>query len=86
MLVDSSQLKPPQSLFPRVQLDPLEKDWLRSSALGNMAAQRRLLCQESSLVMKKVRHSSKKIPSKSTTQQCGSGTSVNQYLLGKARL
>ncbi|XP_045894038.1 ankyrin repeat domain-containing protein SOWAHC isoform X2 [Micropterus dolomieu] len=41
------------SLFQRVQLDPLEKDWLRSSALGNMAAQRHLLSQEPSLVSKK---------------------------------
>ncbi|XP_044048176.1 ankyrin repeat domain-containing protein SOWAHC isoform X2 [Siniperca chuatsi] len=41
------------SLFQRVQLDPLEKDWLRSSALGNMAAQRHLLSQEPSLVLKK---------------------------------
>ncbi|XP_013878458.1 ankyrin repeat domain-containing protein SOWAHC isoform X2 [Austrofundulus limnaeus] len=41
------------SLFHRVQLDPLEKDWLRSSALGNMAAQRLLLAQEPSLVLKK---------------------------------
>lgn len=47
---------PNQSLFHRVQLDPLEKDWLRSSALGNMAAQRQLLSQDSSLVMKKVTH------------------------------
>nr|XP_033491873.1 ankyrin repeat domain-containing protein SOWAHC-like [Epinephelus lanceolatus] len=41
------------SLFHRVQLDPLEKHWLRSSALGNMAAQRQLLAQEPSLVLKK---------------------------------
>ncbi|XP_029992327.1 ankyrin repeat domain-containing protein SOWAHA isoform X2 [Sphaeramia orbicularis] len=41
------------SLFHRVQLDPLEKDWLRSSALGNLAAQRQLLMQEPSLVLKK---------------------------------
>ncbi|GLD72052.1 ankyrin repeat domain-containing protein SOWAHB-like isoform X1, partial [Lates japonicus] len=41
------------SLFHRVQLDPLEKDWLRSSALGNMAAQRQLLALEPSLVLKK---------------------------------
>ncbi|XP_024858212.1 ankyrin repeat domain-containing protein SOWAHC isoform X2 [Kryptolebias marmoratus] len=41
------------SLFHRVQLDPLEKDWLRTSALGNMAAQRLLLAQEPSLVLKK---------------------------------
>ncbi|XP_041794648.1 ankyrin repeat domain-containing protein SOWAHC [Chelmon rostratus] len=41
------------SLFHRVQLDPLEKDWLRSSALGNMAAQRQLLSQDSGLVLKK---------------------------------
>nr|XP_046250987.1 ankyrin repeat domain-containing protein SOWAHC [Scatophagus argus] len=41
------------SLFHRVQMDPLERDWLRSSALGNMAAQRQLLSQESSLVSKK---------------------------------
>ncbi|RVE72132.1 hypothetical protein OJAV_G00058790 [Oryzias javanicus] len=43
------------SLFHRVQLDPLEKDWLRSSALGNTAAQRILLTQEPGLVLKKVR-------------------------------
>ncbi|XP_068170257.1 uncharacterized protein [Antennarius striatus] len=41
------------SLFHRVQLDPLEKDWWRSSALGNVGAQRQLLSQESSLVVKK---------------------------------
>ncbi|XP_023811771.2 uncharacterized protein LOC105354260 [Oryzias latipes] len=41
------------SLFHRVQLDPLEKDWLRSSALGNTAAQRLLLTQEPSLILKK---------------------------------
>ncbi|MEQ2197803.1 hypothetical protein XENOCAPTIV_003513, partial [Xenoophorus captivus] len=43
-----------QSLFHRVQLDPLEKDWLRSSAVGNVAAQRLLLTQEPGLVLKKV--------------------------------
>ncbi|XP_071318048.1 uncharacterized protein [Trachinotus anak] len=42
------------SLFHRVQLDPLEKDWWRSSALGNMAAQRQLLAQDPGLVLKKV--------------------------------
>ncbi|CAJ1055798.1 ankyrin repeat domain-containing protein SOWAHC-like isoform X1 [Xyrichtys novacula] len=41
------------SLFHRVQLDPLEKDWLKSSALGNMAAMSHLLAQEPNLVMKK---------------------------------
>ncbi|XP_062245606.1 ankyrin repeat domain-containing protein SOWAHC-like [Platichthys flesus] len=41
------------SLFHRVQLDPLEKAWLRSSALGNTAAQRQLLAQEPGLVLKK---------------------------------
>ncbi|KAF6722111.1 Ankyrin repeat domain-containing protein SOWAHC [Oryzias melastigma] len=41
------------SLFHRVQLDPLEKDWLRSSALGNTAAQRILLTQEPGLILKK---------------------------------
>ncbi|XP_034443923.1 uncharacterized protein LOC117763127 [Hippoglossus hippoglossus] len=41
------------SLFHRVQLDPLEKAWLRSSALGNMAAQQQLLAQEPGLVVKK---------------------------------
>ncbi|XP_060892202.1 ankyrin repeat domain-containing protein SOWAHC [Labrus mixtus] len=41
------------SLFHRVQLDPLEREWLKSSAVGNMAAQKRLLAQEPSLVMKK---------------------------------
>ncbi|XP_058500537.1 uncharacterized protein LOC131469529 isoform X2 [Solea solea] len=41
------------SLFHRLQLDPLEKAWWRSSALGNMAAQRQLLAQEPSLVVKK---------------------------------
>ncbi|XP_026221254.1 ankyrin repeat domain-containing protein SOWAHC-like [Anabas testudineus] len=41
------------SLFHRVQLDPLEKDWMRSSALGNTAAQRQLLAQEPGLVFKK---------------------------------
>ncbi len=43
-----------QSLFHRVQLDPLERAWWRSSAVGNMAAQRQLLAQDSSLVLKKV--------------------------------
>ncbi|CAL8324005.1 unnamed protein product [Gadus morhua 'NCC'] len=42
------------SLYPRVQLDPLEKDWLRSSALGNICAQRLLLTQDPSLAHKKV--------------------------------
>lgn len=41
----------------RLQLDPLEKAWMRSSALGQAAAQRQLLAQESSLVLKKVTHS-----------------------------
>ncbi|CAL8292939.1 unnamed protein product [Boreogadus saida] len=41
------------SLYPRVQLDPLEKDWLRSSALGNICAQRLLLTQDPSLAHKK---------------------------------
>ncbi|XP_054862414.1 ankyrin repeat domain-containing protein SOWAHC [Amphiprion ocellaris] len=41
------------SLFHRLQLDPLEKDWMRSCASGNMAAQRQLLAQEPSLVLKK---------------------------------
>ncbi|MED6272802.1 hypothetical protein CHARACLAT_000456 [Characodon lateralis] len=41
------------SLFHRVQLDPLEKDWLKSSAVGNVAAQRLLLAQEPGLVLKK---------------------------------
>ncbi|KAM8861866.1 uncharacterized protein ACB058_008523 isoform 1-T2 [Synchiropus picturatus] len=41
------------SLFHRVQLDPLEKDWMRSTALGNISVQRLLLTQDPSLVMKK---------------------------------
>ncbi|XP_029909317.1 uncharacterized protein LOC115360505 isoform X2 [Myripristis murdjan] len=41
------------SLFHRVQLDPVEREWLRYSAVGNMAAQRRLLAQDSSLALKK---------------------------------
>ncbi|XP_061578758.1 uncharacterized protein LOC133444879 [Cololabis saira] len=41
------------SLFHRVHMDPLEKDWLRSSARGNMTAQRLLLAQEPSLILKK---------------------------------
>ncbi|XP_035859389.1 ankyrin repeat domain-containing protein SOWAHC isoform X2 [Sander lucioperca] len=41
------------SLFHRVPLDPLEKHWWRSSALGNMAAQRQLLLQDPGLVLKK---------------------------------
>ncbi|KAL4003934.1 hypothetical protein ACER0C_003647 [Sarotherodon galilaeus] len=41
------------SLFHRVSLDPLEKEWLKSCAVGNMAAQRRLLAQEPGLVLKK---------------------------------
>lgn len=44
----------PQSLLQRVQLDPLEKEWLKSSALGDVATQRRLLRQDGSLLMKKV--------------------------------
>ena len=43
-----------QSLFHRVQLEPLEKAWMRSCALGDAAAQCQLLGQESSLVLKKV--------------------------------
>ncbi|XP_070291132.1 uncharacterized protein [Salvelinus sp. IW2-2015] len=42
------------SVFPRIQLDPLEKDWLRSCALGNTAALRQLLTQDPSLASKKV--------------------------------
>lgn len=45
----------PQSLFHRVSLDPLEKEWLKSCAVGNVATQRRLLAQEPGLVLKKVR-------------------------------
>ncbi|XP_025765190.1 ankyrin repeat domain-containing protein SOWAHC isoform X1 [Oreochromis niloticus] len=41
------------SLFHRVSLDPLEKEWLKSCAVGNMAAQGRLLAQEPGLVLKK---------------------------------
>ncbi|KAK2842873.1 hypothetical protein Q5P01_013073 [Channa striata] len=41
------------SLFHRLQLDPLDKDWLKSSALGDMAAQRQLLDQDPSLVFRK---------------------------------
>ncbi|XP_036845527.1 uncharacterized protein LOC110520968 [Oncorhynchus mykiss] len=41
------------SVFPRIQLDPLEKDWLRSCALGNTAALRQLLTQDPSLASKK---------------------------------
>lgn len=37
-----------------MQLDPLEKEWLKSSALGDVATQRRLLRQDGSLLMKKV--------------------------------
>lgn len=44
-----------QSLFHRVSLDPLEKEWLKSCAVGNVATQRRLLAQEPGLVLKKVR-------------------------------
>lgn len=44
-----------QSLFHRVPLDPLEKEWLKSSAVGDVAAQRHLLAQEPGLVLKKVR-------------------------------
>lgn len=54
-------LPPPhtQSLFHRVSLDPLEKEWLKSCAVGNMAAQGRLLAQEPGLVLKKVRFRSR---------------------------
>uniref|UniRef100_A0AAX7V0B3 Ankyrin repeat domain-containing protein SOWAHC-like n=1 Tax=Astatotilapia calliptera TaxID=8154 RepID=A0AAX7V0B3_ASTCA len=41
------------SLFHRVSLDPLEKEWLKSCAVGNVATQRRLLAQEPGLVLKK---------------------------------
>ncbi|KAG7273558.1 hypothetical protein CRUP_005747, partial [Coryphaenoides rupestris] len=41
------------SLYHRVHLDPLEKDWLRSSALGNISAQRLLLNQDPTLAHKK---------------------------------
>ncbi|CAL8355318.1 unnamed protein product [Lota lota] len=41
------------SLYHRVHLDPLEKDWLRSSALGNICAQRLLLTQDPTLAHKK---------------------------------
>ncbi|XP_055365778.1 ankyrin repeat domain-containing protein SOWAHC isoform X2 [Betta splendens] len=41
------------SLFHRVQLDPLEKDWMRCSAAGNMDAQHQLFVQEPSLLFKK---------------------------------
>lgn len=41
------------SMFQRVQLDPLEKDWMKSCALGNTAVQRQLLVQEPGLVLKK---------------------------------
>ncbi|XP_041652200.1 ankyrin repeat domain-containing protein SOWAHC [Cheilinus undulatus] len=41
------------SLFHRVQLDPVEREWIKSSAVGNMVAQRRLLTQEPNLIMKK---------------------------------
>lgn len=44
-----------QSLFHRIQLEPVEKAWMRSSALGDTEAQRQLLLQESSLAMKKVK-------------------------------
>ncbi|KAJ3595914.1 hypothetical protein NHX12_002326, partial [Muraenolepis orangiensis] len=42
------------SLYHRVHLEPLEKDWLRSSALGNISAQRLLLAQDPTLAHKKV--------------------------------
>ncbi|XP_056138336.1 ankyrin repeat domain-containing protein SOWAHC [Lampris incognitus] len=42
-----------RSLFHRVQMDPLEKAWLRSSALGNISAQHQLLAQDPSLALKK---------------------------------
>ncbi|XP_059191910.1 ankyrin repeat domain-containing protein SOWAHC [Centropristis striata] len=41
------------SLFHRVQLDPVEKLWLRSCAVGNVSTQRQLLTQEPGLVFKK---------------------------------
>ncbi|XP_047453003.1 ankyrin repeat domain-containing protein SOWAHC isoform X2 [Mugil cephalus] len=41
------------SLFHRVQLDPVERSWWRSSALGNTSSQRQLLSLEPSLVLKK---------------------------------
>uniref|UniRef100_A0A8C6VX15 Uncharacterized protein n=1 Tax=Nothobranchius furzeri TaxID=105023 RepID=A0A8C6VX15_NOTFU len=41
------------SVFQRVPMDPLEKDWLRSCTLGNVSVQRLLLAQDPNLVMKK---------------------------------
>ncbi|XP_062316672.1 mediator of RNA polymerase II transcription subunit 15-like isoform X3 [Osmerus eperlanus] len=41
------------SLFHRIQMEPLEKDWLRSCVLGNTAALRQLLRQDPSLASKK---------------------------------
>ncbi|KAK0144072.1 Ankyrin repeat domain-containing protein SOWAHC [Merluccius polli] len=41
------------SLYHRVHFDPLEKDWLRSSAVGNITAQRLLLTQDPALAHKK---------------------------------
>ncbi|KAK7891764.1 hypothetical protein WMY93_023727 [Mugilogobius chulae] len=41
------------SLMQRVQLGPLEKDWIRSCASGNTSAQRILLHQDPSLIHKK---------------------------------
>lgn len=41
------------SLFQRLQLDPLERDWLRLAAMGDVAALRQLLVQDSVLASKK---------------------------------
>ncbi|XP_018594287.1 uncharacterized protein LOC108926198 [Scleropages formosus] len=41
------------SLFQRLQMDPLEREWLRFAALGNAAALRQLLSQDPTLASKK---------------------------------
>ncbi|KAJ8002846.1 hypothetical protein DPEC_G00163210 [Dallia pectoralis] len=41
------------SVFPRIPLDPMEKEWLRFCALGNTSALKQLLTQDPSLAAKK---------------------------------
>ncbi|KAL7868029.1 hypothetical protein SRHO_G00094130 [Serrasalmus rhombeus] len=42
------------SLFQRMQMDPLEREWLRCAALGNASGLRQLLLQDPTLAPKKV--------------------------------
>ncbi|XP_066568608.1 uncharacterized protein LOC136758249 [Amia ocellicauda] len=48
------------SLFQRLQMDPLEREWIRFAALGNCAALSQLLKQDPTLASKKVIIANKK--------------------------